>query len=353
MGDEKRNLAETHPHLVASWDRQGNAPLRPEDVTRGSGRKVRWICVVDPSHRWRATVESRTRGSGCPYCAGRAIAAGQSLAERYPEIATQWHPTRNGRLSPLNVLPGSGKQVWWVCQMDSSHVWKTPVRYRARGHGCPYCAGVKVRAEESLAITHPEIAREWHPTLNRGRSVAAITAHSDAVVFWQCPKAFHHLYRRKVRTRVQGRGCPWCVRDRTPRNPLAVAAPELAQEWHPQFNGNSSPEQVEVDAYQAVWWQCRRDPKHVFRASPRKRLRKPACPFCARRKAQRDRSLAMTHPDLVHAWHQRRNGKLKPDQVSPKSTRVVWWKCSSHRRHVFRCAVRNFVQDPHCPICRT
>ena len=37
------------------------------------------------------------------------------LSVTHPEIATQWHPTENGDLTPSDVKAGSGKKVWWKC----------------------------------------------------------------------------------------------------------------------------------------------------------------------------------------------------------------------------------------------
>lgn len=34
----------------------------------------------------------------------------KSLASEYPDIATEWHPTKNGDLLPEDVAPKSGKK---------------------------------------------------------------------------------------------------------------------------------------------------------------------------------------------------------------------------------------------------
>ena len=39
----KMSLSETHPHLVGEWDFDKNS-VRPEDVTRGSNKKIWWVC---------------------------------------------------------------------------------------------------------------------------------------------------------------------------------------------------------------------------------------------------------------------------------------------------------------------
>ena len=38
-----------------------------------------------------------------------------SLLKNNPELAKEWHPTKNGSLEPTDLTLGSNKKVWWVC----------------------------------------------------------------------------------------------------------------------------------------------------------------------------------------------------------------------------------------------
>ncbi|PEQ44872.1 zinc-ribbon domain-containing protein [Bacillus cereus] len=60
-----------------------------------------------------------------------------SLAIRNPELAKQWHETKNGTLTPYDVTRSSSKRVWWKC--NEGHEWETSVNNRAYGSGCLYC----------------------------------------------------------------------------------------------------------------------------------------------------------------------------------------------------------------------
>ena len=101
-----------------------------------SGKKVWWIC--ENGHEWDATVDNRTNGRRCPRCAGK-YAASDNLKVVFPEVAKQWHPTKNGDLKPEGVAPASGKKVWWIC--EKGHEWPAAVNGRTNGSGCPMCAG--------------------------------------------------------------------------------------------------------------------------------------------------------------------------------------------------------------------
>jgi hypothetical protein len=62
-----------------------------------------------------------------------------NLKVKFPRVAKQWHPTKNGDLKPEDVNRKTGKKVWWVC--EKGHEWSARVVDRARGSGCPRCAG--------------------------------------------------------------------------------------------------------------------------------------------------------------------------------------------------------------------
>ncbi|MCG6533192.1 MAG: zinc-ribbon domain-containing protein [Syntrophales bacterium LBB04] len=63
----ERSLQAVNPDLAREWDPSANGSLTPSDVTAGSNRKVWWCCAE--GHVWVASVTSRHRGAGCPYCA--------------------------------------------------------------------------------------------------------------------------------------------------------------------------------------------------------------------------------------------------------------------------------------------
>lgn len=100
-------LREDRKNLLEQWDSTGNAPLTPTSVSYGSKQKVWWQC--DKGHRWQAAVYTRTgSGTGCPVCAGKVPQIGESdLATLYPDLAGQWHPSRNHGLTPFQVSPAA------------------------------------------------------------------------------------------------------------------------------------------------------------------------------------------------------------------------------------------------------
>ena len=175
----------------------------------GTHRRVWWQCAK--GHAWQASVASRVNGSGCPVCAGKVVVAGDNdLASQYPHLAREWHPEKNGSLLPTQVAPASNRKVWWRC--PQGHDYQAVVASRTqRGNGCPYCSGRKVLVGfNDLATTYPEVAKEWHTTLNGSLTPQDVTAGSRKRVWWQCSQG--HTWKAIIysRTGSQRCGCPVC-----------------------------------------------------------------------------------------------------------------------------------------------
>lgn len=131
------DLLTVNPALSKEWHFEKNTDLKPEQVTANSGKKAWWKCRY--GHEWQATIDHRNRGKGCPYCSGRyAVRGVNDLATINPLLTNEWNYARNGELTPSDVLPNSGKEVWWKC--SQSHEWQARIQSRNRGCGCPQCA---------------------------------------------------------------------------------------------------------------------------------------------------------------------------------------------------------------------
>lgn len=177
-----------------------------------------------------------------------------SLAEKFPDIASEWHPDLNEGLSPAQVMAHSGKSAWWIC--PAGHAYKTVIGYRTSGgHGCGHCSGRYVTPETSLAVVRPDLAAEWHPTLNGTLTPHDVVPYSRVSVWWLCEEG--HATRDLLNDRSKGMVCPECPKSRRHTDTsLAARFPALAAEWHPTLNGALTPHDVRPYLKQLVWWLC-------------------------------------------------------------------------------------------------
>lgn len=200
------SLRKLYPRIAREWHPQRNGELTSNDVTRGSKRRIWWRCRK--GHEWQAPVHERTSGKGCPYCAHRRIGEDNNLAALRPDLAAEWHPTKNRPLKPQAVFPAAAHKVWWRC--EHGHQWRATINSRSHlGTGCPYCSGRLVTKERSLAANERGLSRQWDRRRNGELTPHAVSTVSKRLVWWICPQG--HEWRAPVRDRVlRGRACPIC-----------------------------------------------------------------------------------------------------------------------------------------------
>lgn len=269
------------------------------------------------------------------------------------DLLEQWDVEANLPLTPEAVAPNSNRSVRWLC--EKGHEYKAAVVSRtAVGSGCPYCANRKVLAGfNDLATIEPQLAKEWHPTLNGDLTPQNVTCGSTRKVWWLCGEG--HAWCAAVYTRagVQRSGCPVCSGHQvlSGENDLQSNFPEIAAQWDYEKNENLTPDCVTQSGNRNVWWRCEKG--HSYRAPVGSRTtRGSGCPYCANRKVLSGyNDLATIEPQLAKEWHPTLNGALTPQDVTAGSGRRVWWQCAVG--HVWRTAIytRTGVQRSGCPVC--
>lgn len=337
--------------LLKQWHPVKNRPLTPGDVSYGSKRKLWWLCPR--GHEWQAAVYTRTSGSGCPYCAGKLAWPGENdLASQRPDIAAQWHPTKNAPVTPEEVTVGSHHKAWWVC--EQGHEWRAEVKSRTLGGtGCPVCTGRLLRrGVNDLAATHPDLAAQWHPAKNGTLTPQEVMAGSTRKVWWQCGSG--HTWQARISSRAcGGAGCPVCAGKLVVagENDLESRFPAIAAQWHPEKNGSLTPSDVSPYSNRRVWW--RDELGHAWQAAVSARTQHGSgCPYCTGKTVLPGfNDLATLVPGVAAQWHPTLNGALTPEQVTAGSRRMAWWQCPSG--HIWRAVIysRAGPQKCGCPVC--
>jgi DNA-directed RNA polymerase subunit RPC12/RpoP len=309
----KKYLSE-NAELMKEWDWEQNANLNPEHLLNNSNKKAWWICAKC-GNKWETAIYNRAGRdhTGCPYCARQKIMPGYNdLQTEYPKIAKEWHPTKNGNLTPSMVMGGSSKKAWWICSIG--HAYQQSIAQRTSRNGsCPYCLGQKVLVGfNDLASNFPEIAKEWHPIKNGNLKPTQISKGSNKKFWWKCPKCNYEWEARVADRTKDHTGCPACANKVLVKgfNDLATKFPKVAAEWHPTKNGNLTPKDVKATSNKKVWWICPH--KHEYeQAIMLRTTRGYGCPYCAGQKVWSGfNDLATSHPEIAKEWHPTKNGNL-------------------------------------------
>lgn len=216
-----------------------------------------------------------------------------SLAIEYPEIAKEWHPTKNGELTPADVAPHSNKKVWWICPRGHEYE-TTPDKKTGRNAGCPYCSGKKVLAGfNDLATVLPDLAKEWEYSLNGDLTPQMVVGNSHKRIWWKC-SVCGHTWEATVNDRFRNRGCPMCAREtRTVKrratmlkpgiNDLKSQRPDLLLEWDYEKNTNA-PSNYSIRSNEKVWWRCPVCGLHWQAIISNRASLQSGCPRCMKHK---------------------------------------------------------------------
>ena len=222
------------------------------------------------------------------------------LLSRRPDLAAQWHPTKNGNLRPQDVCVFSGMMAWWMVKeirfgREFTLEWKATVANRAGGTGCPYTSVPPrklLKGFNDLQSTNPDLAKKWHPSKNGEIKPDMVFENTNRrywwshEVWWDGRRILHEWLASPTSVKQRGaeKGCPIChgTQVLAGYNDLATRYPEVAQEWN--FEKNAlSPTQITYGSNRSVYWKCRHC-GHEWKASVHNRTGGGSqCPQCARR----------------------------------------------------------------------
>ena len=281
--EKESSILFSNPEIAKEWNYEKNGKLKPEYFSTNSEKKVWWKC--NKGHEWQATIANRNNGRGCPYCSGRFAIKGENDLETInPTLAKEWNYEKNNGLTPADVMPNSGKKVWWKCH--KGHEWQTTIDNRNKGNICPYCSGrFAIKGENDLQTVNPTLAKEWNYEKNNELTPIDVLPNSHKKVWWKCSKG--HEWKTAISNRNQGSGCPYCSGNKVLKsyNDLQTVNPTLAIEWNYEKNNGLTPVDVMPNSGKKVWWKCSKG--HEWQAIIQSRNNGRGCPICRKEKKQR------------------------------------------------------------------
>ncbi len=150
-GPSSNSIAKARPSLIPLWNAEKNGDLSPSTVDAAQVGNTWWRCPKE--HDFQRSPLLMVRDSSCPVC----TAAEKSLAAMSPAVAAEWHPKRNGDITPSQVDADHVMNAWWLC--PNGHEYQATVRSRARGsRNCSTCYGgwslENIRAFVKSLLTH-------------------------------------------------------------------------------------------------------------------------------------------------------------------------------------------------------
>jgi len=126
---------------IKLWCKLNSKPFQLiSKIYGGSQQKLEWQCLKsDCKEIFLMCWTDIHQGCGCGYCHGLQVGLSNCLATLNPKLASEWHPTLNGDLTPYDVTANSGKYIWWQCSRNSEHIWNAEIKNRNNHPNCPEC----------------------------------------------------------------------------------------------------------------------------------------------------------------------------------------------------------------------
>ncbi len=308
------------------------------------------------------------------------------LASQFPEIATEWHPDKNGSITPDSVTPHSAKKYWWKCL--KGHEWFVSPSTRIKKGGseftsCPYCSNRKVMPGfNDLQTKYPDIAKEWDEEAN-DKTASEVLYGAVAMAHWKC--SFGHRWKASVVSRTHMHsGCPECDKERHTSFPEQAIYYYIKMAFPDSINGSVKEIGQELDIYipsirtaieyDGVYWHnnSKTDVKKNAICKEKEirliRIREQGLPMydeciCIQEdtldlnirmlfsvlgyddcdidlerdekrilssymSVMRANSIATLYPELLKEWDYERNNSINPEMIQVGSKRKYFWKCS-------------------------
>ena len=326
----KLNGGITDKKLLLDWDYSKN-DRAPSEFSPQSNEYAYWKCHVC-GYEWRAKVNNRFHGRGCPACGNKVLVKGKNdFATKFPELAKEWHTKKNGNLKPEDVMPGSAKKVWWICRFGHQPYLKSLNHRTSQNAGCPICKRGRQSSFAERALYFytkqffPDSINRYKDIFDNGMELDVyipslkLGIEYDGVAFHKTERLERekrkYLICKKnhiklIRIKEQNLDEVWFenVADKmyqTEYDGKDLLKLENTIRWvlgKITFNFNNLP--LDIDIY--------RDENKIRNINP---------------SYLKENSLATKHPEIAKQWHPIKNGELKPSMFLCGSSYNAWWLC--------------------------
>jgi len=210
------------------------------------------------------------------------------------------------------------------------------------------------KGKKSLAETHPDLVKLWHPSLNGDLTPYNVTKGSNKKVWWKCPKEDDHIWQKPPNQfKYKSSGCPMCSgKVIVKSNSLASINPNLFKEWYHPLN-KLDPYKLSPNSHKKVWWKCPKGDDHIYEASIKnKNLRGDGCSVCKGTYLVKSTTLKYKFPNISKEWHPTKNIDANPENIHYGSHKKVWWRCIKDNEHLWKASVIQRTRlNTECPYC--
>ena len=328
------------PDIAEEWDYDKNKNLTPNDVVKGSEKKVWWKCKL--GHSYMAKIKNRTSGTNCPKCFSEY---GTSFAEQ----SICYYLSKQFKVE--NRITIEGKEI-------DIYLPELKIGFEYDGKYFHSSSKSKQQEEEKDKFFAQQKIKVYHIKESNEFKV-------DGNIIY-CIIDRNHLYIEKIMKYIEkilkiNSLDVDIQRDRSmiysryvlsvKENSFIKSYPHLLEEWDYEKNNGLKPDYFLPKSDKKVWWICSKC-KSNYESTVHNRTDGVGCPYCSGKKVNETNSLKNKYPELAITWDYEKNNDLTPDNISCGSKKKVWWICPKCKKS-FNAAIskRTVADEYYCPQC--
>ncbi|HHT7238826.1 TPA: zinc-ribbon domain-containing protein [Bacillus cereus] len=343
------------PELAKEWNYAKNEGLSPDEIMPFSNKKVWWICPKE--HEYQASPNNRNKPSGCPTC---KMEKQTSIPEKiifyyinklFPDALGNYNAAFLNKKNLDIFIPSIRLGI----EYDGEAWHKDPRHDSLKTKLCTEnnIQLIRFREPKCPDLNDESIIYKLDKNVNDNSNM-------DEPIKWLLnliKEKFHIDINFDVNVDRDYTEILNTIEMYEKENSLGKLRPELLQQWDYSKNKNISPYEVTVGSSKMIWWKC--NSEHSYKMVISSKTIGRNCPLCAKisRPIERNKtyikqngSLLEKFPELSREWNYEKNEKINPENVTTRSHKIVWWKCSKCK-HEWESTVDNRTKGQGCPKC--
>lgn len=342
------DLQSVNPKLAKEWHPTKNK-VKPSEVFPSSSKNFYWIC--SKKHYWLQSPNLRSSGRNCPYCSNKKVGFGNDFETLFPDMAKEWHPTKN-KLKPSEIIAGGSKKIFWICKYG--HEWSAIMDNRVKkGSGCPKCSSQTSRVELYI---FSELQTIFNKVLNREKiNKDEIDIFIDDInLGLEYDGAYYHKNKEKKDLQKNHRLNKIMLLINIREYPLNriskhdIFYDSKNRDYHKLFiqilKKIASLKYIKSKEINDKINDYIKNDKQMNRKYFNDLVSFLPGPLL-------DDSLMEKNPLLSQQWHPQKNGNLTPRNFTSKSGWRAWWKCDKGHEWDQTIHARSRNKIAVCPIC--
>lgn len=346
------SLKAKFPEIIEKeWDFEKNT-IDPDTIPPTYRKKMWWICPSGHSYDSLPGNKVYHTGGDCPYCSSNKLCRETSLGYLNPELAKEWHPTKNGNLTPFDVFANTNQYIWWLCPI-CGHEWRAKGSNRNAGkRGCPHCANCRSSSVPEQLL-YRAVKKHYPDTINRHhieKDEVDVFVPSLNIGFEYDGQRFHNEKKlpkdvAKTKRLVKNGIILYRLREDNCPDIQVSGCTVIKVKYTPEYEdleakleillAEISLKNIKVDFSSEI-----NDVRATLDCLPYEKS------FAASEEQKRKAGIAP-----VALWDYEANAPLTPEMVTPFSDKVVNWICPTVPSHKWRSPVKSISLGYGCSRC--